>query len=213
MSKPPKASGKWYRVENATATEADLYIYGAIGDFWGEDDVTAGSFVQSLKEITASTINLHINSPGGLVFDAVAIYSALKNHEATVNVTVDGVAASAASFVAMAGDSIAIEKPAQMMIHDAHGLVVGNADFMREMADLYDQFSDTIADIYAMKTGKPKDEWRTAMKAETWYTSEGAVEAGLADRILNDKQESTAENISRSQLIKARARALQLGGR
>jgi ATP-dependent protease ClpP protease subunit len=201
MVRRPENRGDWYRISNADADRAEVFIYDII-DSWG--GVNANDFVQNLRAITAKSIDLHINSPGGLVFDAVAIYSALKNHSATVDVSIDGIAASAASFIAMAGDSIAIEKPAKMMIHDAGGLVFGNAADMRQMADLLDELSDTIAEIYADRAGGSVDSWRTAMKAETWYSASDAVKAGLADRVANDSKAAPEDR--RSQQIRARAR-------
>jgi ATP-dependent protease ClpP protease subunit len=198
----------WYRFDNAKGERAELSIYGPIDDWEG---VSAANFVRELKAVTASAIDLHINSPGGLVFDAVAIYTALKRHPAEVDVHIDGLAASAASFVAMAGDSVEIEKPAKMMIHDARGVVIGNSADMREMGDLLDELSDTIADIYAERTGKPAAQWRTAMGKDTWYSAEQAVKAGLADRVAGGSSDSgvqdrTPANSLKSQLIRARAR-------
>lgn len=201
MARTPRQAGDWYRVTNVDADLAEVMIYDAIGE-WG---LTASDFVQELRGITAKSISLHINSPGGLVFDAVAIYSALRNHAATVHVTVDGIAASAASFVAMAGDTIAIEKPAKMMIHDAGGLVIGNGQDMRQMADLLDELSDTIAGIYADRAGGSVESWRAAMGRETWYSADQAVAAGLADRVAGATKTSAPED-RRSQLIRARAR-------
>lgn len=202
MMGKPQARGDWYRISNAAGTTAEVFIYDIIDEF----GVNASQFVQDLRAITAKTIDLHINSPGGMVFDAVAIYSALKNHPATVNVTVDGLAASAASFIAQAGDSIAIEKPAKMMIHDAAGLVIGNSADMRQMANLLDELSNTIAGIYADRAGGTVSDWRTAMQAETWYSSDSAVKAGLADTVANDtSQAPAAPSDLRSQLIRARA--------
>lgn len=177
----------WYSIRNAESDErAEMFIYGYIGDDLGLDDLTAGGFARDLRRITAPAIDLHINSPGGLVFDGVAIYSALKNHPATIDVHVDGLAASAASFIAMAGDSVMVEKPAKMMIHDAAGLVIGNAADMLEMAQLLDELSNTVADIYADRAGGASDQWRDRMRAETWFSAAQAVEAGLADRVGND---------------------------
>lgn len=194
----------WYRIDNATGDRAELSIYGPIDDWEG---VSAASFVKELKAVTAPAIDLHINSPGGLVFAAIAIYTALKRHPARVDVRIDGLAASAASFIAMAGDSIEIEKPAKMMIHDARGVVIGNGADMRTMADLLDELSDTIAQIYAERTRKPAKQWRTAMGKDTWYSAEQAVSAGLADRIAGSGvQDRTPANSLRSQQIRARAR-------
>jgi ATP-dependent protease ClpP protease subunit len=197
----PVNTGDWYRLKNAD-DRAEIMIYGPIDDW---DGVSAAAFVRDLKAITAKSIDLHINSPGGLVFDAIAIHAALKNHPATIDVTVDGIAASAASFVAMAGDTVTIEKPAKMMIHDASGLVWGNAADMRTMADLLDELSDTIAGIYADRAGGKVADWRAVMQAEKWYSAHEAVAAGLADRVANDSKEPAPED-RRSQLIRARAR-------
>lgn len=188
---------QWFRVVNADGGETDraeLFIYGAIGDFWGDDDVTPAAFVRALRGISASTIDLHINSPGGYVFDGVAIHAALLNHAATVEVHIDGIAASAASFVAMAGDTISIEKPAKMMIHDARALTIGNADDHHDAASVLDELSDTIAGIYADRAGGTVASWREAMKAETWYSAQAAVDAGLADQVANDQAADAAEN-------------------
>lgn len=205
LRQPPRAAGDWFKVAGEAADRAEVRIYGAIGSDWDEGDVTAARFVDQLKQITAPVIDLHINSPGGLVFDGIAIYSALLNHPARVEVHVDGIAASAASFVAMAGDRVEMEKPAKLMIHDAGGLVLGNAADMREMADLLDELSDTIAGIYADRAGGTAARWREAMRAETWYSASAAVKAGLADAVANDRS-SAPDNHRRSQLIRARAR-------
>jgi ATP-dependent protease ClpP protease subunit len=107
----------------------------------------------------------------------------------------------------MAGDTLAIEKPAKMMIHDASGLTIGNADDHREMADLLDELSDTIAGIYADRAGGDVAHWRDLMRAETWFGAAEAVEAGLADRVANDtSSKPAAPEDGRSQLIRARAR-------
>ncbi|WP_083459536.1 phage major capsid protein [Jiangella muralis] len=187
VRRPEAKGGDWFRITNADDDErAELFIYGAIGDYWGDDDVTAAAFARALRTITAPNLDLHINSPGGLVWDGIAIHAALLNHAATVDVYIDGIAASAASFVAMAGDTIVIEKPAKLMIHDASMFVAGNADDMREAAQLLDDLSDTIATVYADRAGGDVETWREAMKVETWYSSAEAVAAGLADRIAND---------------------------
>ena len=207
--RPRSGSRDWYRIRAAAGDRAAVYIYDFI-DPWG---VTAADFVAELNAITAPAIDLHINSGGGLVWDAVAIHAALRNHAATVDVSIDGLAASAASFVAMSGDSITIEKPAKMMIHDAMALVYGNAAEMTAAATLLDEISNTIAGIYADRAGGTVEHWRTAMQAETWYGSAAAVEAGLADRIANDSTSTqAAPDDRRSQLIRARARVMALRG-
>jgi ATP-dependent protease ClpP protease subunit len=201
-----RTPGDWYRVSNAAAERAEVFIYGPIDDW---DGVSASAFVRELRGITAKAIDLHINSGGGLVFDSIAIHAALRNHPATVDVSIDGLAASAASFIAMAGDTVTIEKPAKMMIHDAMGLTIGNAADMREMADLLDELSDTIAGMYADRAKGTVAKWREAMRAETWYGAADAVAAGLADKVANDGKGAPEDR--RSQVIRARAR-VALGG-
>jgi len=173
----------WFRIENS-ATNSDttkIYIYDEIGYF----GVTASDFVRELQNVKTQNIDLHLNTPGGDVFDGVAIYNALLNHRATVTTYVDSLAASAGSFIAMAGDTRYIAKTAQMMIHDAHGLAIGNATDMRELADLLEMHSDNIAGIYADRAGGTTASWRKSMKAETWYTAAEAVKANLATSILD----------------------------
>jgi ATP-dependent protease ClpP protease subunit len=146
--------------------------------YWG---TTATEFVDELLAIDAETIELHVNSPGGDVFDGLAIMNALADHPATVNVVVDGIAASAASFIAMAGDTMKMNRGSQLMIHDAIGFCYGNAGDMEDTATLLSRFSDTIAGIYADRAGGKADDWRDLMRAETWYSATEAVDAGLAD--------------------------------
>lgn len=184
----PQAGRSWYRIADRAAVRAEeaeadkrvsVYLFDEIGG-WG---VTAGEFVAELRGLDAEAIDLHINSPGGDVFDGVAIYNALLSHAATVTVYVDGLAASAASFIAQAGDRVVMARNATMMIHDASGFCYGPASDMRTMADLLDKVSDNIADIYASRTGTPATKWRAAMLAETWYSAEEAVKAGLASEV------------------------------
>jgi ATP-dependent protease ClpP protease subunit len=165
------------RVTNEAGGPARIDLMDEIG-FWG---VTAQDFVDELLAIDASVIELHVNSPGGDVFDGVAIMNALADHPATVNVIVDGLAASAVSFIAMAGDTVKMNRGSQMMIHDALGLCVGNAAEMDAMSALLSRVSDMIADIYATRGGETTEHWRDLMRAETWYSATEAVEAGLAD--------------------------------
>ncbi len=167
----------WYKLTNQAGV-AEVMIYDSIG-YYG---ITASDFVSELKGLDVAEIAVHINSPGGEVFDGIAIHNALRSHPANVRVNIDSLAASIASVIAMAGDEIIMERNAQMMIHDGYGAIGGNAADLREMADLLDKTSDTIAGIYAERTGKDASYWRGLMKAETWYTAEEAVAAGLADR-------------------------------
>src|SRR5690606_38136643 len=128
------------------------------------------------------------------VFDGVAIYNALRDHPADVAVRVDGLAASAASFIAQAGDKVTMNRGSQLMIHDAWGLCIGPAADMRETAALLDRVSDTIAGLYAARAGGTVEDWREAMLAESWYSAEEAVEANLADEVVPAKGDSDQDD-------------------
>lgn len=174
-------SGKpWFQFSNSADSDtAVLDIQDEIG-FWG---VTASDFAQQLNEVTAPSIHLRINSPGGDVFDAIAIANLLRAHRATTNATVYSLAASAASFIAVCCDSVTMMPNSSMMIHDAMGACRGNAADMRDLADLLDKTSDNIASMYAAKAGGDTEDWRNTMRGEQWYSAQEAVDAGLADHI------------------------------
>jgi ATP-dependent protease ClpP protease subunit len=185
----PKAAGRhgsWYSISNADAGEPVVRIYDEIG-FFG---ITADEFIKDLDKITASTIRVEINSPGGDVFDAVAIYNALRTHPAHVTTRVDGLAASAASLIVQAGDHRVMLSSSQMMIHNAWSFAIGNADELREMAALLDQQDDVIAGVYASRSGGDKDEFRSLMAADTWLTDQDTVEKGLADEVVDPPRQS-----------------------
>lgn len=172
----------WYRIENRASNLAEVYLYEEIG-MWG---ISAKDFVADLRGLKAERIELHINSAGGSIFEGVAIYNALLNHPAHVVSIVDSLAASAASFIAMAGEEIEIEKTGRMMIHDGSGGVIGTAKDLREHADLLDGLSAMIAEIYSDRAGGTIEHWRDLMLAETWFSASEAVEAGLANRVAGD---------------------------
>lgn len=172
------AATGWYAINAKKENdEAEISIYDAIGS-WG---IGAERFVSDLKSISAKTINLRLNTPGGEVFDATAIYNAIKEHPARVVVHVDGLAASAGSFIAMSGDEVRMADNSYMMIHNARGGVMGEATDMRRYAETLEKMNDNIAGIYEKKTGKSKDHWKGLMDAETWFTAAEAKAEGLAD--------------------------------
>lgn len=166
-------------------TVATLRLYDPIDSWGGDWGVSAKEFAAALAVLPAEVneIRLHINSPGGEVFEAVAILNQLRQHSARVVAIVDGIAASAASFLAVGVDELVMGRNTQLMIHDAWGLCVGNAGDMRGIAELLDRLSDNIADVYAAKAGGTVDAWRAAMLAESWYSADEAVAAGLADSV------------------------------
>lgn len=171
----------WCQVRNATAPDvAEVLIYDEISDWWG---VCAEDVVTELRSITAPNILVRVNSPGGSVFEGLAIANALRAHPATVTVQVDGLAASIASVIALAGDRLVMAPNSMLMIHEASGGCLGNAADMQQMAGLLDKISDNIAGAYAAKAGGDAADWRALMLAETWYNAAEAVEAGLADEM------------------------------
>ena len=156
-----------------------LLLYGEIG--W---EVRASEFVPAIDAVTDSHIDLHISSPGGDVFEALAIMNALKEHPSTKTVYIDGLAASAASFIAVGiGGEVIIRPGAEMMIHNAQGGAWGDMNDMHAIIDRLESASATIADIYAAKTGTDAAQWRAAMDAETWFSADEALAAGLVDRV------------------------------
>ena len=176
----------WYQIRASSAgAPTELRIYDEIG-FFG---ITAQDLIKDLDAAGPGDLDVHIHCPGGDVFEGLAIYNALSQRNGTVRVVVDSLAASAASFIAQAASpgQLSVAKTASVMIHDAFGLGIGNSKDLRELADLLDQQSDNIAGIYAGRSGKPVGEWRAAMRAESWYVGQAAVDAGLADRVQDGK--------------------------
>ena len=169
-------------VAERAADNQHVYLYQPIGLF----GVEADEFVQMLSGIDTESITLHINSPGGDVFDATAIYTALRDHPAEIETRIDGIAASAASFIAQAGDRVVMAKHATMMIHDPWGFTIGNAEDHQKQAEVLDKIGDNLASIYASRAGGSVREWRDVMLTETWYSDQEAVSAGLADEVAGD---------------------------
>lgn len=178
-----RASARLFEVRAAaTAGDIEVYLYDVIDADWG---VGARQFVDAITGATGS-ISLHINSPGGDVFEARTMVSALQAARARgVKVTtyVDGLAASAASYVALASDEVVMAEGALLMVHCAWAMTVGNSADMLSMADLLDKIDQTIAADYSKKTGKPMSEMIALMEAETWLDANEALDLGFADRI------------------------------
>ena len=194
------------RLDQATG---DLLVYGEIGS--PDGGLTADELVPALSDVRTDRITLRVNSLGGSVFDGMAIYNALLAHPAEVVAYVDGIAASAASFIVQAADQRLMRSASQMMIHNASGMAYGTSVEMRQLAEILDDVSATIAGIYATRSGTPVSGWRAAMSAETWYGPDAAVEAGLADAVVVPASTQGVTASGRDQLIRARARTLRRG--
>jgi ATP-dependent Clp endopeptidase proteolytic subunit ClpP len=171
----------WYRIEAKDADDtAEIIIYDVIG--WPYND--AFDLVRSLGSIKAKNITVRINSPGGDVFDGVAIFNALKDHDAHVTTKIEGLAASMASIVALAGDEVQAHKNAMYMIHDPWVLAAGNQYDLREIADILQKIGVNMLDIYYDKSSIGKRELKAMMKEETWFTAAEAKDRGLIDTVL-----------------------------
>ncbi len=176
-------------IENAASKEADVWVYDVIGadGFW-EDGVSSIDFCKEIRGIKADRINMHVNSPGGYVNDAIAMFNAIQSHPAEVVAYVEGSADSCASFLIQAANSRIIAKNASMTIHEGHTFAMGPAATFRAIADELDATSDNIASIYADRAGGTTQDWRDRMLANggglgTTYRGQAAVDIGLCDEV------------------------------
>jgi ATP-dependent Clp protease protease subunit len=160
-------------------------LYDVIDDYYG---VSASAFVSALNSIKEDEISLHINSPGGDVFAARAMVAAIAAHPSTITAYVDGLAASAASYVAVACDKVVMQKGSMLMVHRASSIVWGNASDMVETASLLDKIDATIAADYSRKTGKPEAEMMALMAAETWLSADESLVLGFADEVIENEK-------------------------
>lgn len=197
-------------VERPAPGSARVYVHGMIGGW----RMNAGAFVQAVHALDVPELHVHINSPGGFVWDAVSMYEALIGHRAKVVSHIDGVAASAASFLALAADRVEIAAAGRVMIHDVQMVAFGSPDEVQKQVDLGHALSDDLAQLYAQRAGGKAAAWRAAMRATTWYSSGQAVDAGLAHAVARhpapaDKKSSGGKLTART--LRARA-ALALEG-
>lgn len=160
--------------------EATVFVYDAIGDFYG---VNANDFVRELSAITAPKINLRINSPGGDVFAAKAIATAIRNHHATVTAYIDGLAASAATTIAIAADEVVMSPGAFFMIHNPWTMAMGDAQEMAKLSAMLEKVGQSIAAEYSAKTGLDAAQITDMMNAETWMNADEALANGFVNRI------------------------------
>lgn len=196
---------------------AKLYIYAPIGDTWWEEGVTAKSVRDALVDAgNVKKLDVYVNSPGGDVFEGKAIYTQLRrfavDNKAEVVMHIDGLAASAASFIAMAGTKVITSSAGMWMVHNAWSWAMGNSGDMEKMRDLLDKLDGDIADMYASRTKKSAEKMRELMRAETWMTASEALEHGFTDEVEEfktdeEKEEETAENRSGLASLMAKLKA------
>lgn len=181
---------RWNAGVRAAEAGADnvISIYDVIGeDFWTGEGFTSKRMASALRAIGPRDVVVNINSPGGDFFEGVAIYNLLREHKGAVTINIMGLAASAASIIAMAGDTIRIGRTAFVMIHNAWGVAMGNRHDFRAAADTLEPFDQAMADLYAARSGMTVKEAAALMDAETWFSGSQAVERRLADALLSDE--------------------------
>jgi ATP-dependent Clp protease, protease subunit len=181
---------QWFTMKAEDNKGAEIVIYDEIGkSFWNEEAVSAKAFLDDLNELgDVESITLRINSPGGDIFDGVAIHNAIKNHKAKVTAHVDGIAASAASYVAMAADKIVMPANSFMLIHGASGFVFGNAEDMRGVAADLDRVDKSITATYVARSKATKAKIAAIMKEDRLMDAAEAKELGLADEVTSEKK-------------------------
>ena len=183
----------WYNFKQTDTDPAVLSIFDDIGAF----GVSAKSFLNDLASAQGDSVRVEINSPGGDVFAGLAIYNGLRNSGKKVNVRVLGLAASAASLVAMAGDTIEMPENSFMMVHNPWGFAIGGADDMRDTADMLDKLGASLASTYAKRTGKSAEEITALLDAETWMSAAEAVDAGFATAVISEVPVKAAFDLDR----------------
>lgn len=169
----------WFSIKASGERCAEILIYDEIG-IWG---ITAADFANKLNGLDVDTIVLRLNTPGGSVFDGNAIANALDRHQATVEVHIDGLAASMGSIIALAGDSVQMAENALYMIHYPWTLAVGNADDLRGTADVLDKLGEAMVNTYMSKTSQTAEQINEWLAAETWFTADEALDAGFIDSV------------------------------
>lgn len=191
----------------------EILLHDEIGYF----GITSKAFAEVLAGVSTPKITVRVNSPGGDVFDGMAIYNSLKSYKGDVSVVIEGIAASAASYIAMAGNTISIHESAMMMIHRAWGLAIGNEADMTDMAATLRKIDGQIAAIYAKQSGKTVDDMLAQMAGErdgTWFTAAEAAAANLVDEVISDEDEAkNALNEADAARIAAMRRRLALAER
>lgn len=194
----PRAFDRWNPSIRAAESdqERSISIYDVIGyDFWSGDGVTAKRIAGALRGMGPGPVTVNINSPGGDLFEGLAIYNLLREHDGEVNVKVLGLAASAASIIGMSGDNVQIARAGFFMIHDTWMVAVGNRLDFAEFAEWLEPFDSAMADVYAVHTGMEHDAIMSMMDAETWIGGTAAVEQGFADELLpSDQVDKKGEN-------------------
>jgi ATP-dependent protease ClpP protease subunit len=185
---PVKAAELWTPVKAASEDERALAITGRIGEDWDGSGMTLAYVRGFLRRVGAGPVTINVNSPGGDFFEGAAIYNQLREHDGPVTVNVMGLAASAASVIAFASDTLRVAKAGFLMIHNSWGIVLGNRHDMTDAAELFAKFDATMAGVYSDRSGIDRKKVAAMMDKETFFTGEEAVAAGMADDLLASDQ-------------------------
>lgn len=204
-----KNNKKYYSFEKISDTIANLYIYGDITSYeWYEDDVSAFGFKKELDELKdVSELNVHINSYGGETFQGLAIYNLLKQHNAKINVYIDGIAASSASLIAMAGDVIYMPKTSLIMIHNCWTYAVGNANELRKTAEDMDKIAVAYKEAYLSKVNINEQKLDELLENESYLTADECIEMGFANKIVDSEENAGINQYANMSIMKLVSKA------
>lgn len=213
----PQALNRWdasiRAADEGNGSERTIGIYDVIGeDFWTGGGFTAKRMAAALRSLGKGPVTVSINSPGGDMFEGIAMYSMLREHDGEVTVKVLGLAASAASVIAMAGDRVEIARPAFLMIHNCWLLTAGNRHELRQIADQIEPFDAAMADVYAARTGESKDAMAALMDRETWIGGSAAIEQGFADSLLESEEVKKSDGKANAAAVRRLESALRASG-
>lgn len=210
-----RAFARWDAGVRAADDDADrsISVYDVIGyDYWTGDGVTAKRIAGALRALGKGPVTVNVNSPGGDMFEGLAIYNLLREHDGEVTVKVLGLAASAASIIAMAGDTIQIARAGFFMVHNAWIIALGNRHDLREFADWLEPFDAAMADIYVARTGQDTEAIQKLLDAESWIGGSAAIEQGFADELLPSDQVKQADAKASVAAVRRIEAALRAGG-
>ncbi|MBC7201929.1 MAG: Clp protease ClpP [Pusillimonas sp.] len=210
----PKAFDRWNPgIKSAVDEDRSITVYDVIGvDWWTGEGVTAKRISAALRSMGPGSVTVNINSPGGDMFEGFAIYNLLREHEGEVTVKVMGLAASAASIIAMAGDTIQIARAGFFMVHNCWVAGIGNRHDLRDIADTLEPFDAASADIYSVRTGQSAEAMQAMMDAESWIGGSTAVEEGFADELLPSDQIAQGESRANAAAVRRVEAALRSSG-
>lgn len=212
----PRALDRWnpgIRAAAESDEDRTISVYDVIGyDYWTGEGVTAKRVASALRHLGAGPVTVNVNSPGGDMFEGLAIYNLLREHKGEVTVKVLGLAASAASIIAMAGDTVQIARAGFLMIHNAWVIAMGNRNDLREYADTLEPFDRAMADIYAARTGDEQAAMAKLMDAETWIGGSDAIDRGFADDLLPSDQVEQKGGKASASVVRRIESALRASG-